>query len=86
MPDLSQVRLVSRAVAPPAARAAVVEGLARLATTESETIERRDQATWEPVYGPVVAAKPQAIGPQTSVDYPPLTLGNVPCVPRGGSW
>ena len=78
MPDLSQVRLVSRALAAAAARAAVGEGLARLATTETEAIERLDQATWEPVYGPVVAAKTQAMGPQTTVDYPPLTLGSVP--------
>ena len=56
MPELSQVRQVSRAVAEAAARAAVAEGLARLATTESEAMERLDRATWEPIYGPVLAA------------------------------
>jgi hypothetical protein len=50
------VRQVSRALAAAAARAAAGEGLARLTTTETEAIERLDQATWEPVYGPVVAA------------------------------
>ncbi len=55
MPDLSQVRPVSRAVAEAVALAAVAAGLARLATSPQEAIERLDQATWEPVYGPVLA-------------------------------
>ena len=56
MSDLSQVRLVSRALAAAGAWAAVGEGLDRMATTETEAIERLDQAAWKPVYGPVVAA------------------------------
>ena len=55
MPDLSQVRRVSRLVAEAVASAAVAEGLARLATNREEALERLEQASWEPVYGPVLA-------------------------------
>jgi hypothetical protein len=37
------------------ARAAVDEGLARLAATPEEAIERLEQARWEPRYRPVEA-------------------------------
>ncbi len=55
MPDLSDVRSVSRAVAVAVALAAVAEGVARLATTPEQAIERLDQATWHPRYRPVEA-------------------------------
>ncbi|MCT0200546.1 oxaloacetate-decarboxylating malate dehydrogenase [Synechococcus sp. CS-1325] len=55
MPTLAEVGSVARAVAEAVAKAAVNEGLARLAATPAEAIERLDQASWEPVYGAVEA-------------------------------
>jgi malic enzyme len=55
MPDLCQVRRVLWLVAKAVASAAVAEGLARLATNRAEALERLEQASWEPVYGPVLA-------------------------------
>jgi len=55
MPDLSEVASVARAVAEAVAIAAVEAGLARLATTPEQAIERLDHATWEPSYRPIEA-------------------------------
>ncbi len=55
MPALADVRVVSRAVAEAVAIAAVQEGLATLAATAAEAIERLDQATWLPLYRVVEA-------------------------------
>ncbi|MBC1261091.1 NAD-dependent malic enzyme [Synechococcus sp. BSF8S] len=50
MPELTEVRPVSRAVAEAVALAAVREGLASRAATAEEAMERLDQATWSAAY------------------------------------
>jgi malate dehydrogenase (oxaloacetate-decarboxylating) len=55
MPDLTEVQDVSWAVAEAVARAAVEEGVARLADTPEAAIERLERALWRPHYQPVQA-------------------------------
>ncbi|MFY8148038.1 MAG: NAD-dependent malic enzyme [Prochlorococcaceae cyanobacterium] len=55
MPAIAEVRSVSVAVAEAVARAAVREGLACLASSEQEALERLERARWTADYGPVHA-------------------------------
>jgi malate dehydrogenase (oxaloacetate-decarboxylating) len=55
MPPLAAVQAVSRAVAEAVAVAAVEEGLAGRARTHAEALQRLEECTWRPVYGPVLA-------------------------------
>ncbi|WP_216904680.1 NAD-dependent malic enzyme [Synechococcus sp. CCY 9618] len=58
MPPLAAVQEVSRAVAEAVALAAVAEGLARLAATPEQALERLEACRWSPEYPALQAATP----------------------------